>query len=191
MIAPYRATSDSNADSHASPVGPEEISQLEQLCAAIGAAAQLLPTSGPITSFAFLNTLQALEDMSFQEGMERGARAVRLPTVAFGRNLSSPDDQRSDRRRRPCHGALRKPGRAGRSDHRVVVYALRTPRGNAQAPAALGADRRTAVVYHRASLAAQIPRRCLARGPQAIARRNATVADERSRRNCADARSTG
>ena len=46
---------------------------MERLRAAISAAAQLLPVSGPITSYAFLNTLSALEDMSFAEGIERGA----------------------------------------------------------------------------------------------------------------------
>lgn len=37
-------------------------------------AGQLLPMPGPITAFGFLNTLQALEDLPFEEGMRRGAR---------------------------------------------------------------------------------------------------------------------
>ncbi|HEY2841685.1 MAG TPA: putative inorganic carbon transporter subunit DabA, partial [Pirellulales bacterium] len=49
------------------------MSQLERLHEAITAAAELLPTTGPITSFAFLNTLSALEDMPFEEGIEHGA----------------------------------------------------------------------------------------------------------------------
>lgn len=35
-------------------------------------AAQLLPAQGPITAFVFLNSLQALEDLPFDEGLRRG-----------------------------------------------------------------------------------------------------------------------
>lgn len=35
-------------------------------------AAQLLPAQGPITAFVFLNSLQALEDLPFEEGLRRG-----------------------------------------------------------------------------------------------------------------------
>ncbi|HND50991.1 MAG TPA: DUF2309 domain-containing protein, partial [Pirellulaceae bacterium] len=34
----------------------------------------LLPSQGPITAFVFLNTLQGLEDLSFDEGVRKGAR---------------------------------------------------------------------------------------------------------------------
>lgn len=37
-------------------------------------AGNLLPPQGPITSFIFLNTLQALEDLPFDEGLAKGAR---------------------------------------------------------------------------------------------------------------------
>lgn len=37
-------------------------------------AAALLPSQGPITAFVFLNTLQALEDLPFDEGVQKGAR---------------------------------------------------------------------------------------------------------------------
>lgn len=37
-------------------------------------AAALLPSQGPITAFVFLNTLQALEDLPFDEGVQMGAR---------------------------------------------------------------------------------------------------------------------
>lgn len=37
-------------------------------------AAALLPAQGPITAFVFLNTLQALEDVPFDEGVQTGAR---------------------------------------------------------------------------------------------------------------------
>ena len=46
----------------------------ESLKGAIDQAAALLPIPGPITAFAFLNTLQALEDLPFDEGMRRGAQ---------------------------------------------------------------------------------------------------------------------
>jgi uncharacterized protein len=48
--------------------------RLAQLNDAITQAANLLPLPGPITAFAFLNTLQALEDMPFDKGMRKGAR---------------------------------------------------------------------------------------------------------------------
>lgn len=35
-------------------------------------AARLLPAQGPITAFVFLNSLQALEDLPFDQGLERG-----------------------------------------------------------------------------------------------------------------------
>ena len=34
----------------------------------------MLPAQGPITAFVFLNTLQGLEDLPFDEGVQRGAR---------------------------------------------------------------------------------------------------------------------
>src|SRR5436190_5614512 len=37
-------------------------------------AGKLLPAQGPISAFVFLNTLQALEDLPFDEGLARGAR---------------------------------------------------------------------------------------------------------------------
>lgn len=49
----------------------ERQSRLRQL---VDTAGQLLPTSGPITAFAFLNTLEALEDLPFEEGVLKGAR---------------------------------------------------------------------------------------------------------------------
>lgn len=45
---------------------PEEIEQI------LRHAAQLLPAQGPITAFAFLNSLQALEHLPFEEGLARG-----------------------------------------------------------------------------------------------------------------------
>lgn len=51
----------------------------------IRTAAELLPVHGPITSFIFLNTLQALEDLPFDEGVVKGARL-------FGCRAYLPED---------------------------------------------------------------------------------------------------
>lgn len=40
-------------------------------------AAKLLPAQGPLTAFVFINTLQALEDLPFDEGLRKGARLFR------------------------------------------------------------------------------------------------------------------
>lgn len=48
-----------------------------QLKQTIEKSAELLPTQGPITAFAFLNPLQALEDLPFEEGLRKGARLHR------------------------------------------------------------------------------------------------------------------
>ena len=40
-------------------------------------AAMLLPAQGPLTAFVFINTLQALEDLPFDEGLRKGARLFR------------------------------------------------------------------------------------------------------------------
>ena len=53
------------------PVAAEELEKINQM---IRLAAELLPTQGPITAFVFLNTLQALEDLPFDEGLKKGAR---------------------------------------------------------------------------------------------------------------------
>lgn len=54
-----------------SSVGHERAQCLTQM---IERACNLLPVPGPITAFAFLNTLQALEDLPFEEGILKGAR---------------------------------------------------------------------------------------------------------------------
>lgn len=40
----------------------------------VRSACDLLPAQGPITAFVFLNTLQALENMPFDQGVQKGAR---------------------------------------------------------------------------------------------------------------------
>ncbi|HVW03135.1 MAG TPA: putative inorganic carbon transporter subunit DabA, partial [Planctomycetaceae bacterium] len=55
------------------PAGERDL-RIQQLGSLIEQAAALLPLPGPISAFAFLNTLQALEDLPFDVGMRRGAR---------------------------------------------------------------------------------------------------------------------
>ena len=45
----------------------------DRLKKSIERSAELLPSQGPITAFVFLNTLQALEDLPFEEGLLKGA----------------------------------------------------------------------------------------------------------------------
>lgn len=52
----------------------ENSAAVAELKRAIERAGSLLPSQGPITSFVFLNTLQALEDLPFDEGVQRGAK---------------------------------------------------------------------------------------------------------------------
>ena len=63
-------------------------------------AAELLPSQGPITSFVFLNTLQALEHMPFHDGMKKGARLFScqpyLPEDAYRQKLSSGRIRKQD-----------------------------------------------------------------------------------------------
>ncbi|MFO0872144.1 MAG: DUF2309 domain-containing protein [Pirellulales bacterium] len=49
----------------------------ERVVAVLRRAAELLPAQGPITAFVFLNTLQAFEDLPFDEGLRRGAQLFR------------------------------------------------------------------------------------------------------------------
>lgn len=46
----------------------------ERLEEVIARAGELLPAQGPISAFVFLNTLQAFEDLPFDEGLRRGAK---------------------------------------------------------------------------------------------------------------------
>ena len=50
---------------------PDAAAEIKRL---IERAAALLPSQGPITAFVFLNTLQALENMPFDEGVQKGAQ---------------------------------------------------------------------------------------------------------------------
>lgn len=48
--------------------------RMDSIRQAVERARQLLPSQGPITAFVFLNTLQALEDLPFEEGLLKGAK---------------------------------------------------------------------------------------------------------------------
>ena len=53
---------------------PLERARLDRLRNLVTQAGGLLPISGPITAFAFLNTIHALEDLPFDQGICKGAR---------------------------------------------------------------------------------------------------------------------
>jgi len=56
-------------------IGDEERQQeLDEISRLIEVGAELLPPQGPISAFAFLNTLQGLEHLPFDEGMRRGSQ---------------------------------------------------------------------------------------------------------------------
>ncbi len=48
--------------------------RLDHLKRVVDQAAELLPAQGPITAFVFLNTLMGLENLPYDEGVQRGAR---------------------------------------------------------------------------------------------------------------------
>lgn len=62
-------TSTPDAPMTPAPLEPE----LDRLKTLIERSGELLPSQGPITAFVFLNTLQALEDLPFEEGLHKGA----------------------------------------------------------------------------------------------------------------------
>ena len=69
-------SSTATADKHVADAGslPPELEELRRQIIAIG---DLLPPQGPISAFVFLNALQALEDLPFEEGLKEGARLFR------------------------------------------------------------------------------------------------------------------
>lgn len=66
---------------------PLPFHQIEQM---IRTAGELLPTVGPISAFAFLNTLQGLEHLPFDEGLKQGERL-------FGCNAYLPESEYRER----------------------------------------------------------------------------------------------
>ena len=65
---------DSINPTNAPPSGGVDPETAAELKTAIERAGALLPSQGPITAFVFLNTLQALEDLPFDEGVQKGAK---------------------------------------------------------------------------------------------------------------------
>lgn len=66
---------------------------VEKFRSVVGKVAQLLPAQGPITSFAFLNTLQALENLPFREGLLLGSSLYHcqpfLPEETYHRHFEA------------------------------------------------------------------------------------------------------
>jgi uncharacterized protein len=66
---------------------------VEKFRSVVGKVALLLPAQGPITSFAFLNTLQALEGLPFREGLLLGASLYHcqpfLPEETYHRHFEA------------------------------------------------------------------------------------------------------
>ncbi len=65
---------DSITQPDSSATGRTDADTAAELKRLVERAAALLPSQGPITAFVFLNTLQALEDTPFDEGVQRGAQ---------------------------------------------------------------------------------------------------------------------
>lgn len=80
------------ADVSPSPSSDDEAC-LEILKQAVERSGSLLPAQGPLTGFAFLNPLQGLEHLPFEEGMMRGARLFRcspyLPEDVYREKLAA------------------------------------------------------------------------------------------------------
>ena len=58
----------------APPETSQTQAQIARLNELVASAGNLLPISGPVSAFVFLNALQGLEDLPFDEGMKQGAR---------------------------------------------------------------------------------------------------------------------
>ena len=67
-------TDSSQAGVLGSEVSATREDTLSRLKSVIEQSGALLPAQGPITGFAFLNPLQGLEHLPFEDGMMRGAR---------------------------------------------------------------------------------------------------------------------
>jgi len=82
------------------PTGGERSSRRPYLSGIIERAGNLLPAQGSITAFVFLNTLQALEDLPFEEGLAKGARLFgcqpSLPEESYREKLAKGRIRRDD-----------------------------------------------------------------------------------------------
>ena len=97
MIAEYRDKTEPQSTAVEAAEPTLQSGQLQRLKSAIESAAELLPIPGPITAFAFLNTLHALEAIPFEQGMEQGAQLYRCePWFSEERYRSLIDGGRID-----------------------------------------------------------------------------------------------
>lgn len=78
---------ENNSTGLASPQETPPTAEIEEI---IRTAGELLPTVGPITAFVFLNTLQGLEHLPFDEGVKQGERL-------FGCNPYLPETEYRER----------------------------------------------------------------------------------------------
>lgn len=120
---PHLPTTAVSLTSATDPVASDS-SEAETVCRITARAAELLPAQGPITAFVFLNTLQALEDLPFNEGVERGGRL-------FGCNPYLPEQKYREKlvRGRICRNDLEAALRADlgpRADEIVASLATRS-----------------------------------------------------------------
>ncbi len=80
-MSPEITAPNTAAQKTVSALGHETSPRRALLSRAIAHGGDLLPAQGPITAFVFLNTLQALEDLPFDEGVRRGADcSAAIPT---------------------------------------------------------------------------------------------------------------
>jgi uncharacterized protein YbcC (UPF0753/DUF2309 family) len=70
------ATAPSNTDVSSMGRSSEMSETLERVRALVARAGSLLPAQGPLTGFAFLNPLQGFEDLSFEDGLTKGAELL-------------------------------------------------------------------------------------------------------------------
>jgi uncharacterized protein YbcC (UPF0753/DUF2309 family) len=89
-----------NAATSNGPSSQERASLLARLKKVITQSGDLLPAQGPITAFVFLNTLQALEHLPFDEGIRKGASLFGcqpyLPEELYRQRLASGRIQLDD-----------------------------------------------------------------------------------------------
>ena len=145
------------------PIGGHEESQSKRLERAIETVGNLLPVSGPITAFAWLNTLQGFEELPFEEAVKRAGRL-------FGCHPYLTEDRYRDKfvrgriRRQDLVAVLAKDlgEGAGVSIHSLATR-LELRLAMLEYPLRSRPARRTALVCGRDRRAHPVARRCAAR----------------------------
>src|SRR4051794_11787481 len=83
-----------------SPTSSVRLQQAQQIPELVAKGARLLPPQGPVSAFIFLNVLEALEDLPFEQGIQKGARLFGCrPYLAedqYQRQLASGRIRRDD-----------------------------------------------------------------------------------------------